>query len=31
LGELAYRNNTTFQFDPKTRTTTPDFKKYINA
>src|SRR5438309_769003 len=28
LGELAQRNNQTFTFDPKTRTSTPDYKKF---
>jgi predicted dehydrogenase len=28
LGELAFRNNQTFLFDPKTRSTTPDYKKF---
>jgi predicted dehydrogenase len=28
LGELAYRYNTTFTFDPKTRKATPDASKY---
>ena len=27
LGELAYRNNQTYTWDPKTRTSTPDYKK----
>ena len=31
LGEMAYRHNTTFTFDPKTRTTTPDIKKFMVA
>jgi predicted dehydrogenase len=28
MGELAQRNSVTFSFDPKTRATTPDHKKY---
>ncbi len=28
LGELAYRYNETFTFDPKTRTSSPDFRKF---
>jgi predicted dehydrogenase len=28
LGELAYRNNETYTFDPKTRKSTPDTSKY---
>jgi predicted dehydrogenase len=31
LGELAYRNNQTFTFDPKTRATTPDVSKFPPA
>src|SRR5205814_181273 len=27
LGEMAFRHNTTFTFDPKTRSTTPDWHK----
>ncbi len=27
LGELAYRNNQTYTWDPKTRSSTPDYKK----
>lgn len=28
LGELAYRNSETFTFDPKTRQSAPDYKKF---
>jgi predicted dehydrogenase len=31
LGELAYRHNTTFTFDPKTRAATPDVHKFPPA
>jgi len=30
LGELAYRHNTTFMFDPRGRSTTPDWRKLTN-
>ena len=31
LGELAYRNNQTFTFDPKTRKATPETTKFPPA
>lgn len=31
LGELAYRYNTTFMFDPKGRATTPDWHKVVHG